>query len=1247
MGNGNVGIVVASLATLVHTSLWRMESFMNSKLERSRSSVSFAFTALGLTAALIAPSASAQTVTSTVVAAIVPPKPPKFFHEYIVADADSQPFPDAFANGAAAIVTAAGGSVAPLLPHLFVVKVAKDPASVLQSIQALAQSVMNKNVETTFNFPVTLTAVAPPPCQINQSCAVADPVAPEYYLGPANVSWTSGQVQTMPRADDLMTSFGRGTTVALIDTPPIPAEPTAELPPRTAGFNIGPSSSSIFQRGHGTQVSTIVFGQKNGRYSQGVSPMATRHHYGVSVPDLGSLGNLNSASMLLSDVIGLFWFLGQIPNPPDIISMSAGLPFGFTPLRTAIRDLSDLGILMFFASGNEAAGDCLYPGRYNFPNAICVGATGVISGSSVDSFQVATYSNRGVDLALPGTQIPVPGITPQGVLVRDTSGNLVYTNQSGTSFATPHAAGIASRILSELRANPGRYPQVSGLSRVEVAGYVRNLMFTNTTDIEGVGFDAETGYGIPDLEAIYQQMQVDALPSVHALKQTIREWNDPSIYGNPILGQLLARTSGSDPLTKLALNFTFSRGSCASSSGKIEVGKPKLDVDIRNFQASITGMNDDTIDVAAAYDLRIPVRIEIKYLLPFVSCILPIPVRITITGDWRSPSTGYANNLNVRFKLDGEGYRVNDVQVSGPQTKNFFIGYSGIPSIFNQFVNDYDDQLRSFGIPAVQLFEEGVNDHIVQMLERMLNATLSGDRQDPYAYFKARRPEPAGELPLALDYYGSSDRHSHDAAAGSNQSIFEVDVTGLPGMQPLASTADPALAANPADVAQAVETNTYAFMLDYLGTSGVLNTRTNPQLSADLRTATESQPDVQDAVRVAINNVQLQTPPTMIPDRTVTGFFGRVQMIATADVTVDGVTDPIVFIYTPFVSEDSTYKEYERESDFTPFPLDLRWEERLVADPFQAAPTNALPVLLTSGFVERASLVTPTLPVLSTAEFEELLRATVLNEYQRALGSVSTKRLGLDARLGARWGCLGPVVDFVNLYARQLSGRDFINLRLEQNCWDLNLGVFGPTRTTSTRDLPDHLVHDDTLNPRQTPVNLSPSATAPTANFMTHPQDSRYQAARVPLSYFASGAQTDFYYSVNGEWMTPPANTTAIDVVEEVWQAVLLRRSGTRFVYAPERMSFAPGEKQDFEMLGAARDARPAQLEVGSCWMRFPIDFAYARLRNAPVGPNNPQAVAAVAYEQTRVDAPNDGWTPIQTCDGGGYEEPPSDVIDD
>ncbi len=1223
---------------------------MKSTFESSRSPAGFArrraCTVVGLTTVLIAPTVHAQTVSSTVVAAIVQPKPPPFFHEYIVADPDSQPFPAAFMSGATSIVSTAGGSVAPRLPHLFVIKVAKDPASVVQSIQTLAQSVINKNVETTFNFPVTLTTVAAPPCQINQSCAVADPGAPEYFLGPSNVSWTLGQLQTMPRADDLMTSLGRGTTVALIDTPPIPVEPTAELPPRAAGFDIGPASSSVFQRGHGTQVSTILFGQKNGRYSQGVSPMATRHHYGVSVPDLGSLGNINNASMLLSDVIGLFWFLGQIPNPPDIISMSAGLPFGFTPLRTAIRDLSDKGILMFFASGNETADECLYPGRYNFPNAICVGATGVISGTAIDSFQVAMYSNRGVDIALPGTGIPVPSITQQGVLVRDTNGSLVYTNQDGTSFATPHAAGIASRILSELRANPGRYPQASGLSRAEMAGYVRNLMFTNTTDVEGIGFDTETGYGIPDLEAIYRQMQLDARPSIHALKQTIREWNDPSFYGNPILGPLLARTSGSDPLTKIALNFTFSRGGCARSSGKIEVGKPKLDVDIRNFQASITGMNNDTIDVSASYDLRIPVRIEVKYLLPFVSCILPIPVRITITGDWRSSSTGYTNNLNVQLKLDGEGYRVNDVQVSGPQTKNFFIGYSGIPSIFNQFVNDYDDQLRSFGIPAVQLFEEGVNDHIVQMIERMLNATLSGDRRDPYAYFKARRPEPAGALPLALDYYGSSDRHSHDAAAGSNQSIFELDVTGLAGMQPLTSTADPALGANPADVAQAVETNTYSFMLDYLGSSGVLNTRTNPQVAADLRTATESQPDVQDAVRVRIDNVQLQTPPTLISDRTVAGFFGRVQMIATADVTVDGTTDPIVFIYSPFISEDSTYKEYERESDFTPFPLDLRWEERLVADPFQAAPMNALPVLLTSGFVERPSTVTPTLPILSTAEFEELLRATVLNEYQRALGSVSTKRVGLDARLGAQWGCLGSVVDFVNLYARQLSGRDFIDLRLEQNCWNLNLGVFGPTRTTSTRDLPNHLVHDDTLNPRQAPVNLVPNATTPAVSFMTHPQDSRYQAARVPLSYFTSGTQADFYYSVNGEWMTPPANTTAMDVVEEVWQAVLLRRSGTRFVYAPERMSFAPGEKQDFEMLGAARDARPAQLEVGSCWMRFPIDFAYARLRNTPVGPTSLQAVAALAYEQTRVDSPNDGWTPIQECEGGGVEEP-YDAFDD
>ncbi|MCA9548505.1 MAG: S8 family serine peptidase, partial [Myxococcales bacterium] len=825
---------------------------------------------------------------------------------------------------------------------------------------------------------------------------------------------------------------------------------------------------------------------------------------------------------------------------------------------------------------------------------------------------------------------------------------LIYDPLDGTSFATPHAAGLAARILSELRANPGRYPQVAGLSRPEIAGYVRNLLFTRTTDVGSVGFDRETGHGIPDLAAIFEQLQADATPSAFQMKQTIQEWNDPIVFGNPFLSQYLARTQASNPLTRIALNYTFSRGSCASTSGKLSIDKPKLDVSIAAFQGAITSMTADTVTMDVSYDLRVPVRIEIDYLLPFVTCVLPIPIHVTVTGDWRSPQTGYTNTMRVVFKLDGEGYRAEDVSITGPETKQIFVGYSGVPAIFNSFLSQYDTQLREFATPAVQLFEEGVNDHVVQMLERMLNGTLSAERQEPFDYFRFRRPEPQGNLPLSLDYFTTRDRHDHLAAIGSNQSVFPVIASGLPGMTATSPVPDPTLGANPADVAQAIEKNTYGFELDYLWRSGVFDSITNDQLMAAIRTTTESQPDGANAVSVRVDNVLLVAPPALVPDRSVPGFFGRLQLIAVADVTVDN--DPpstVVFIYAPFVSEYSMFKEYARESDFTTFPLDLRWEDRLVVDPFQVAPTNAQPVFELLGFPEVPSQVDPTLPVISTAEVSEVMRATILSEYHRALGSMSTKRLGLDARLGEGWGCFAPVVDFVNQYAQQLTGNDFLKLRGIQGCWDLNLGVFGPERTTQVRELTDHLVQDDTLNPRRTPEDLVPTAANPTPFFMTHPRDARFQAAVLPVAYSAMGSQPDFFYSVNGEWNTPPGAQTNMQAVEEVWQAVLRRAAGVRFVYVPEKTAFAPGEKTTFELLGAARDSAPAQLEVGSCWVRFRVEFAHARQPFAAIGPSNTQPVAAENYAQTRVDTPNDAWQNIQACDGWGSGEPTEPVDPD
>jgi subtilisin family serine protease len=198
--------------------------------------------------------------------------------------------------------------------------------------------------------------------------------------------------------------------------------------------------------GHGTHVAGTAAGSH-----WGVAKNATL--VPVRVLDAGGFG---SAATIIAGVD--FVTADHQPSQPAVANMSLTLHAGSGALDNAVtRSIID-GVTYVIAAGNDDSNTnpCNHsPARVQ--GALVLGATK--DNDSRDTI----YSNYGpcVDLFAPGTAIQSAWIT------NDTDTNVI----SGTSMASPHAAGVAALVLE---ANPGASPSTVGA--VIINGATQNVI---------------------------------------------------------------------------------------------------------------------------------------------------------------------------------------------------------------------------------------------------------------------------------------------------------------------------------------------------------------------------------------------------------------------------------------------------------------------------------------------------------------------------------------------------------------------------------------------------------------------------------------------------------------------------------------------------------------------------------------------------------------------------------------------------
>nr|MSZ50945.1 S8 family serine peptidase [Actinomycetota bacterium] len=256
-------------------------------------------------------------------------------------------------------------------------------------------------------------------------------------------------------------SAGGGATIYIGDTGIYPHSDFGTRLSSSGYSAISDGNGTVDCNGHGTHVASTAAGT-----SYGLAKNATL----VPVRILNCSGSGTYSQV----IAGLDWILSPLnPNSKSraVLNLSIGGPTS-AALNSAIEKLSNAGITVVAAAGNEGADACTRSPS-GAPSAITVGAT-----QSNDNS--ASFSNFGscVDINAPGV-----GITGAWI------GNKTATNTiSGTSMASPHVTGAAAIYIGQTGASPSQVASylISESTKDVVTGLkpntVNRLLYVSPTD---------------------------------------------------------------------------------------------------------------------------------------------------------------------------------------------------------------------------------------------------------------------------------------------------------------------------------------------------------------------------------------------------------------------------------------------------------------------------------------------------------------------------------------------------------------------------------------------------------------------------------------------------------------------------------------------------------------------------------------------------------------------------------------------
>ncbi len=249
------------------------------------------------------------------------------------------------------------------------------------------------------------------------------------------------------------TTWGRGVTLAIIDSGVSALDPTFTGRVRTIDIGAGSLPGTTGEAGHGTAVAALAAGLATD--APGVAPAANL----ISIRVTGADGRSDIFTVAQA-------ILAAVDAGAQIINISLG-GYATTAVLTAAIDYAEShGAVIVAAAGNDQATQLTWPAA----------DTRVVSVGAVDALgQQVTFSNSS-----PQLQITAPGY---GVQTAWLDGQRVYVD--GTSASAPIVAGAIAAVMS---ANPGY-----------TATQAWTVLAATTSDAGAPGADPDYGRGILNL----------------------------------------------------------------------------------------------------------------------------------------------------------------------------------------------------------------------------------------------------------------------------------------------------------------------------------------------------------------------------------------------------------------------------------------------------------------------------------------------------------------------------------------------------------------------------------------------------------------------------------------------------------------------------------------------------------------------------------------------------------------------------
>ena len=228
-------------------------------------------------------------------------------------------------------------------------------------------------------------------------------------FGPRAIRWLG--------VDGDNATWGRGVTVAILDTAISPHPSLAEDRIRRISLVSSPAGAPDDYAGHGTAVASLIAGSSV--EVRGIAPGATL--LGIEV--LGADGTGDTFTLVQG-------ILTAVDEGASVISLSVGTTADSSRLLEAIEFAVDRGVVVVAAAGNDGTDAVTFPAAYEDVLAVtAVDAEG-------ERLASANYGEE-IDIGAPG----------YGVYAAWTGDGVV--SFSGTSAAVPFVSGAVASVLSQ------------------------------------------------------------------------------------------------------------------------------------------------------------------------------------------------------------------------------------------------------------------------------------------------------------------------------------------------------------------------------------------------------------------------------------------------------------------------------------------------------------------------------------------------------------------------------------------------------------------------------------------------------------------------------------------------------------------------------------------------------------------------------------------------------------------------------